>query len=442
MGHGPLLQTYDLSTSALLDSTRLFDVQAIHDIAIAASSGQNDAAVECEIAVIGGDSVALLSVSVTTTWQVQSICVQHAQDWVLRIRHHSLGDGTGFFALLTANNALLRLHSSSGENVKPTVKPLTHGPKSFLYSGDICSAGASKLVLAGGSVFGEVVIWMSYQEDVKSPWIAKLMHRFEAHNGSIFGVRISEPMMVCGTRPARLVASCSDDRQIQIRNIGDFDVQLPGQITPRAGDTGFGTQLKADPRLIIVAWGHQSRIWDVDFAASAEDEDSIHVQLLSRGEDATCQSWWLGLPRDSDRSSPSGELRLDYIDRHHAGKHAWSFAHHATDTSTILISGGADGKLVVRILPSFKKQTNKAFTVLFQDIAAVVDSKVFKDYTTVDSSHTLALTNSGELLLYKPLDRQASTWQLVESPSGSKITKLCSSCSSGIAIVMTEDGLA
>ncbi|RMZ87557.1 hypothetical protein DV736_g5216, partial [Chaetothyriales sp. CBS 134916] len=59
----------------------------------------------------------------------------------------------------------------------------------------------------------------------------------------------------------------------------------------------------------------------------------------------------------------------------------------------------------------------------------------------LDDKQVIVLTTSGDLLLHEYSHESTSTWQVIESPSGSKIDKLSANCAPGIAIVALENGL-
>ncbi|RMZ80709.1 hypothetical protein DV738_g2555, partial [Chaetothyriales sp. CBS 135597] len=59
----------------------------------------------------------------------------------------------------------------------------------------------------------------------------------------------------------------------------------------------------------------------------------------------------------------------------------------------------------------------------------------------LNERQVLSLTSSGDLLLHQYRHESASTWKVIESPSGSRVVKLCANCPPGIAIVAVEKGI-
>ncbi|MCJ1301524.1 hypothetical protein MMC08_004325, partial [Hypocenomyce scalaris] len=188
----------------------------------------------------------------------------------------------------------------------------------------------------------------------QQPMSSLLHHTFTGHEGSVFGVRISEEISIPGSDTVRrILASCSDDRTIRIWDVSDITNESPvgGQedAATASVETGFATSTSRagqDPnRYIAVAMGHLSRIWGLRFLA----QQGSTQQLLSYGEDASLQVWELDVvnlarPPGTVPEDPFLALRHQDTYRFHSGKHIWSVAVLGTDDGPSKVStGGADG---------------------------------------------------------------------------------------------------
>lgn len=371
---------------------RIFRTQAIHGIQVretVAGNGAEDALPH--VFVWGGRSVCCIRLFLVTAGPQGRLQLQcHflvsetlASDWILGscflsnppFTQRDVGATHLDVVLLTAHNVLLLLNAplylNEGSAESHETTEAAAGPRSILYSGHLVLLSSGKVLVAAGTVFGEVLLWSCIVEEV--PLISQhvksslLHHTFLGHEGSVFGVRISDEIPVPGSDAVqRILASCSDDRTIMIWGISDVTNGTPidwqEDATTTSVETGFAAsnsqagQLSSN--LLAVAMGHLSRIWGVRFTSQC---DSIQ-QLLSYGEDASLQVWEFDLiDPDPQRSSrkvleiPHRALRHLDTYRFHSGKHIWSVALPATKNGPWKVStGGSDGCVAYYDLPPCK----------------------------------------------------------------------------------------
>ncbi|CAG8033645.1 unnamed protein product [Penicillium olsonii] len=264
--------------------------------------------------------------------------------------------------LITANNALLSLEvtesNSPGRSTDISVYQLATSVKSILYSADVIALSASHVLMAAGTVFGEIIVWSCFLSDDglhKANAVGSIHHFFTGHEGSIFNVRISPQISSLNpNQPGRFLASCSDDRTVRIWDISDCENKTAQDPSAYATDgydlrsTGFGPvgagdQTVGSESCVVQAFGHAARIWGVYFR-SIQNKDQTHVGLVSRGEDCTCVMWDLSWSKSSDGAT-SYELTEASSIQPHIGKHIWSLDLHRLDSETVVYTGGADGAL-------------------------------------------------------------------------------------------------
>ena len=273
------------------------------------------------------------------------------------------------------------------------------------------------------------------------------VHRvFLGHEGSIFGVRISNELeLIPGQGRKRLLASCSDDRTIRVWDISNL--QFSDEILAEAEDhekkrtrhTGFSNaSFDADlssTDCLAIGWGHSSRVWTIQFLDHTDPSGGI--TLLSSGEDATSRTWNLVPNSDRDPEAvgllPYKLLQLDSASSHN-GKNMWSLTVHE-DSSGLhqVTTGGADSQITTHSLnlSDSSLSNGESFTSQFtvHDIApsteATTDTtppshpislhksskkaEFFRSYTFIDENTFLLTTNSGKVYLQSdPTESQQS----------------------------------
>lgn len=366
---------FDNSTHQLIGAVRVFRTQAIHGIHVHGVVGNNAAESAVPYVLVwGGRSVCCIRLEPIIAGSQGRSHIQfrplvletHLTDWIFDACFLSTQpdvDATHIDAVvLTAHNILLFLNVPVLLNEcsarKYVMNEAAAGPRSILYSGHVILLASGKVLVAAGTAFGELLLWSCKVEEAPSvSWQMKsrlLHYTFLGHEGSIFGVRISDGFPLPGSDTVqRILASCSDDRTIRIWDISDvtngtpIDWQEDMATTPV--ETGFTTSdshaNQVSSSLLAVAMGHLSRIWGVRFLSRRGPIQ----QLVSYGEDASLQLWEIDLTNSLRSSSKMPEIPLGVL-RHldtykfHSGKHIWSVALFADPNGAWKIStGGADG---------------------------------------------------------------------------------------------------
>lgn len=435
IGQGPKLRVLDAKTNHCLTELQIFDAQPIHLIA------HRDLNDEAQIIVAGGRYVAILLWKVAegggSDLRVLSSCSLGAKEWILRTCAY--GDSC---LVLTTNNNLFEVSLAMTNEIRSSGwKLLAQGPGSFLYSGDVAVVSADELLVASGSVFGEVLVWTCQRnrDDALPEWTVKATHRFEGHTGSIFGVRIS-PQFEWEGLLTRFVASCSDDRTIQVWDVSDFDVPQQNSRTAVNGiDTGFGRLAEVDSHRVASGWGHQSRIWDVDFLIDEKSQASSAVRLISRGEDSTCQLWSLAPSSRAGECEHRAELHAISSDHCHSGKNIWSWCSYTCDEGNIIFTGGADGRVVLRIVPLQNRllRGSVRYSRAFKELPGFPEKVSLKDYCVMSHSQVVAVTNNGRIAKGAVDDAGEVGWQISACDSASTTIKVASNAPGDILVSAT-----
>jgi WD repeat-containing protein 6 len=355
-GEGPFLKVFDAETSRLLSQCEIFCGQTIHGIVVKQTETRED---DLLVVLWGGSSLVLLKkieFELLLTQDVSSIAdtAIQASDWILDIAISPFEDVS--CVLITAHNTVLRARLRQGSGADAVVIDMLHSPsRSILYSAHLAWESASCVIVAAGTVFGEIVVWKCFFSGQMPLQTSYVLFTFTGHEGSIFGVDISPPISIPGVGVARLLASCSDDRTIRVWNLAadsTMDNLLGGLIIAR--ETGFGNNnddpkiTSAEDRCVAMVMGHASRIWRVKFFVDEPCSlGNSFISILSFGEDATTQQWALEIGRVSELGLGS-TFRLSQMNifAFHSGKHVWSTATNRIDhSSAMLATGGADSKI-------------------------------------------------------------------------------------------------
>lgn len=359
-GEGPFLAIYNAESCELLHTRRLLGSQHIHGIKVCRYLRDRSGQGSIQILLWCGQSIIALDIRVQENLDgqaelsIQIIAEALTSDWILcacfdpaATDEHNASRAVA--VLLTSHNVLLSLSIAGNDTI---LSQLASGPPSLLSSAHIVYLPDNCGLVAAGTVFGEVLIW-SFPADKlhgASPdtTSSHLHYVFNGHEGSVYGVQISEydPSLL----ERRFVASCSDDRKICIWDVTDLSKTLPqdgSQIKTTTLDElgekhGLGGAFSP---CVATAMGHSSRIWGLHFLSALGD--SCHI--LSYGEDATAQVWRFRTSTGSTKSlatAPQPCLQHFLTHGFHSGKNMWAVAVcQGLRSSCRIATGGADGRV-------------------------------------------------------------------------------------------------
>jgi len=216
------------------------------------------------------------------------------------------------------------------------------------------------LVVASGTVFGEIIVWgaVSNQKtaterdnhlsNIVKDWVANRhdittptsrirvtpLYTLKGHLGSIFAVKFSD----CGN----YIASTSDDRSVRywaLTETNDSDTEdktTYNNIVSRSTDDMLSLQSSHTYKLIWTGWGHTARVWDVSYASSSSSPSQKPSQftlpiLVSAGEDGVARIW----------SPLSSEKEIAHPLRGHRCESLWT----VDVCEGVVVTGGNDGSV-------------------------------------------------------------------------------------------------
>ncbi|KAF4973419.1 hypothetical protein FSARC_313 [Fusarium sarcochroum] len=412
-GEDTHLTVYDLRPghAVRVASIRVFSAQPIHGIRLL-SNGRVLAWGSAQIAVVSN-----IEALVENTADVQDVVVNKmaAPDWIYDIAPSPYDDSSAVLA--TAHNEVVHLHLD-GEKA-PVIGAVVSPSRPILYAARLKWLDQDSVLMAGGTIFGEILVWRCHVSQSRSELLAIL----NGHEGSIFGVDISEEFPCEDGSVLRLIASCSDDRTVRIWNITGQDGSHEKKhdfAAPR--ETGFGSKagLEDGPRAeelrpIATIMGHLSRIWGIKFAelTAGHTLPKSPLSLYSFGEDSTAQRWQLNLDISPERVSGSLKHKETYAV--HDGKHLWAHAVTNRGDKTLIATGGADSKISLITQPASlasdaaTSSTHELLSLDFQEIAdsmpnlrtlkGVRGREIFSRYDFISEDRVLVTTNWGRLIL-------------------------------------------
>ncbi|KAK4173644.1 WD40-repeat-containing domain protein [Triangularia setosa] len=360
-GEDTWLRIYNVATSRLVKQLRVFNSQPIHGIH-AWKSDDGAPTTEGGLLIWGGQSVMVLPPT-SVTLLIQGTAPPelptefYAPDWIYDgILFSSKGETRG--ALVTAHNEIVTLKLSPDGNLLE-LGPVVSPSRPILYSANLTLLDDNTILVAGGTVFGEIIVWkFCFDSSRPSQW--EVLYVFSGHEGSIFGVTISPEIEVAPGSKVRLLASCSDDRTIRIWDIADRQLaatqdgmEIDSKTLGEARETGFGgnSEVKEEnkndsTRCVAVTMGHLSRIWHVKFGEYTPGLEGP-INVYSFGEDTTRQKWELSLDVTGSEGC-KGALKHCTTDSCHSGKNIWSAAvSNKKGQASLIATGGADGKIVI-----------------------------------------------------------------------------------------------
>ncbi len=439
VGQGPHLNVYDLHGFRRL-SVQVFQAQPIHGIVTRPGTAPPGNEHIQYVIIWGGAFVRvgrLIAFAENASPQAFKTQVEFAEEFSVRDWIIDAVFAGSSVTMLTAHNVLLDFPivdkhpeiSLDSENAQ-----VIHGPGSFLYSGNLHVATPDLIIVAAGTVFGNILVWTCSRNGTGQEWLVSVKHVFNGHRGSVFGVSISEQFNQVD-KPSRLLASCSDDRTVRLWDISDCEHSSPRsdhQVITTT--TGFGNAEEGEKFELASAWGHTSRIWGVQFVPRIANDPCSDLLILSRGEDAVCQLW-------STETNQRGYLQLRPLcsDRHHVGKNAWSMSLETDGQFMTVVTGGADGQVVSR--PFDLLNTSKDFSItLSKTVKEITNtSQALKHYLPINRDSCLATTDQGDLYHMVLRDGGLGFTQLYKSSTRGGLV-LCKAAALGLVLVAQQRG--
>ncbi|KAJ5094836.1 hypothetical protein N7456_010697 [Penicillium angulare] len=361
-GQGPFLRVIHEDSGDVLARLRVFKRNNVHGFLALPGQTRSEPS-PVQLLVWGGQSLRVVNLipSLNNAIEASPGSAEFlSPDWIMSgcaaAEDHAL---TAY--LVTANNVLLALTlkqcTSSGYQNAIHVYQLATNVKSILCAADLVALSATHILIAAGTIFGEIIVWSCFTDDQSSAAnsIDSIHHFFTGHDGTVFGVQISPYIKALhGSQPGRLLASCSDDRTVRIWDISDCEGKTASDPSAYSTDgfdlrsTGFGPTEGEDTGVrsescIAKAFGHGARIWNILFR-HITNRGLSNIGLVTRGEDAVCIAW--DLSWESSESKPTTyKLSQQFSSHAHLGKHLWSMDIRGCSDKTIVYTGGADGAL-------------------------------------------------------------------------------------------------
>lgn len=407
----------------------VFIDQPIHGIRMQ----QQEEGGHARVIIWGASSVAIFDAEgIDSEGTVRLLAEGTAPDWIYDAAISPWDPSRAVLA--TAHNEVVPLTYDSvsrGIGFGAAMSP----SRPMLYAAHLRWTSRSSVLVAGGTVFGDVVLW-KYHHPASSDGAAShsVLFVLSGHEGSIYGVDMTPEITLADGSTARLLASCSDDRTIRIWDVTERETSTssPAQLNNAEVETGFRStpsyddmppaQGAAAHHPVAVAMGHASRIWGVKFGftdpITAPNDASLPV--YSFGEDSTVQRWHLQLHAAEKGRSPEGTLKHGQTFSLHNGKHLWAGAVLGRDGWTTIATGGGDSRislieepLTVRRSPQTGSKSgaaeprNAVVTVDIHDILEPLPNhqtstggrEIISRYDFLGEDHILAVTSLGRLFL-------------------------------------------
>ncbi|POR38036.1 Regulator of Ty1 transposition protein 10 [Tolypocladium paradoxum] len=447
----------------------VFVDQPVHGIRVQQAGGC------ARVLVWGASSVAIVDAEgIYSEGTVRLLAEGTAPDWIYDAAISPWDPSRAVLA--TAHNEVVPLtYDSASGGIK--FGAATSPSRPMLYAARLRWTSPSSVLIAGGTVFGDVVVW-KYHYPASSDDAAShtVLFVLSGHEGSIYGVDMSPEITLADGSTARLLASCSDDRTIRIWDVTERETgaSSPAQLNDAVVETGFKSTPSYDDmppshgaaahHPVAVAMGHASRIWGVKFGVT-EPVTAVQdgtLPVYSFGEDSTAQRWHLRLHAADGGRSPAGTLKHGQTFSLHNGKHLWAGAVLCRDGRTTIATGGGDSRIsLIEEAPTARqsRQTcsepgapepqNAVVTVDVHDILASLPThrtssgsrEIVSRYDFLGEDQILAVTSLGRLFLGSL--GGVLTWDEVDvdkAVDDLKLTYVIRKVSAGAAVLGTTAG--
>lgn len=242
------------------------------------------------IIVWGSSDVAVLDVSAldTEAKTVDVVARGTAPDWIYDAAV-SPWDAS-LAVVIGAHNEVVPSRIDASGTI--TFGALTSPSRPMLYNGRLAWLSRDTLLVAAGTVFGDVVVWKyHFASNEMSYGRHDMLCTLTGHEGSIYSVDISPEITRPDGESVRLLASCSDDRTIRIWDVATGQQSTPSDTRPsEVTETGFRPTPDYDAqetgedavRPVATAMGHISRIWGVKFGLSDACDTSAQIFPCTR----------------------------------------------------------------------------------------------------------------------------------------------------------------
>ena len=469
-GQGSNLVAHDSETRQIIFRQRVFGPEVIHGIST--NSATKPSKTGTRVLLWAGSAAALLRLSPVkegtrdTGLESTELYVVDLCDWALfgNFLEAELRELEQAY-IVTAHNEVYKIALDSHAVPKSSNKnceKLVSGPRCVLYSAYACSASTG-LLIAAGTVFGEVVVWSANKHDTSDAWSPRILNVLLGHKGSIFGVCISEDLCFAG-KYRKMLATCSDDRSIRLWNINNEARSIVGHdhdfpSIQLSDVTGFGDFERSSESLLAMAWGHSSRIWTIRFLPTNCSNGTSKLHLVSTGEDASIRLWQATFNGAIDNHEP-GLIQIREIASHtnHSGKNIWSSDYHFIGSKYVQYTGGADGLIAATELSTVVDvkvdRRNFRAQISFDDVvhqiqvseqSHEVDTKSanipLKHYAIADDGSILATTALGDLVHGRLENENGEvSWQRLDTNQSKSSLLLCSDRVTGLVFVAAAGG--